>query len=120
VEEWPDDGTNARCFGLLRDMRLTGVLGRKCPAISTIHPERTTTETNKVSMPSRARVLASKKAPLRRDVSASMAAAPGRGEDETGSPRPRGGGGGQVKVGDWMMQFCLRPRTDTCRVSCRG
>lgn len=70
MEEWPDDGTNARSFGLLRDMRLTGVTGRKSPAISTIHPERTTTETNKVNMPSRARVLASQKAPLRRDVSA--------------------------------------------------
>jgi hypothetical protein len=70
VEEWPDDGTNARCFGLLRDMKLTGVLGGRCPVISTIHQERTMTETNKVSMPSNARVLASKKAPFRRDVSA--------------------------------------------------
>ena len=70
MEEWPDDGTNARCFGLLRDMRLTGVTGRKSPVISTIHPEATTIETNKVSMPSRARVLASQKPLVRRDVSA--------------------------------------------------
>jgi hypothetical protein len=53
--------------GLLRDMRLTGVL----VGIRTIHPEATMIETNKVSVPSHARVLASQKPLVRRDVSAS-------------------------------------------------
>jgi hypothetical protein len=64
-------------MGRTRILRLTARheidwgLGGDLAATSTIHPEATTIETKKVSMPSRTRVLASQKPLVRRDVSAS-------------------------------------------------
>jgi hypothetical protein len=52
------------------DMTLTGVLEGDEPCHRTAHSEATTTKTNKVSMPSHGRVLASHKCLFCRDVSA--------------------------------------------------
>ena len=85
-------------MGRRRMLRLTARheidwgLGGDSPATSTIHPEATMIETNKVSVPSHARVLASQKPLVRRDVSASWLLRQVGAEMKPGH--------GQVKVGD--------------------